>query len=50
MPKNPQTDPSNIKTFIGGKERWLKKKKDRKEGLLDWLEKGKQKTRALQTW
>jgi hypothetical protein len=27
-----------------------KKKRDRKEGLLDLLEKGKQKTSALQTW
>jgi hypothetical protein len=54
IPKNPQTDPSNIKTFIGGKERWFqkrkRKKRDRKEGLLDLLEKEKQKTRALQTW
>jgi hypothetical protein len=32
------------------KRKKKKEKRDRKEGLLDLLEKGKQKTSALQTW
>jgi len=36
--------------MIQKKKKKKKEKRDRKEGLLDLLEKGKQKTSALQTW